>query len=86
MKEYLELVYRIEYYRFEISPYSPYRYSSYWYIISDTDTTHYSEYIHSSRGNCDFLLNLPSLGNWASIDHQYHKLHNEEEEAIVKIL
>ena len=50
------------------------------------NTTHYSKYIRSSKGNYDFSLNLPSLGNWASIDYQYYKLYNEEEETIVKIL
>ena len=86
LKEYLELARCIEYYRFEISPCLPYRYSGYQCIVSDTDTAYCSEYVRSSKGNCDFSSNLPSLGDWASIDHQYHKLYNKEEEAIVKIL
>ena len=41
----------------------------YYNIVSDTDTTYYSEYICSGRGNYDFSSNLPSLSNWASINH-----------------
>ena len=86
LKECLELARRVEHCGFEISPCLPYRYSGHRCIVSDMDTACCSECIRSGRGNCDSLSNLPSLGDWASIDRQCRKLRDEEEEAIAKIL
>ena len=86
LKERLELARRVERCGFEMSPCSPCRRSGRRCIVSDADAARCSECVRSGRGNCDFSSNLPSLGDWASIDRQRRKLRDEEEEAMAKIL